>query len=423
MIQQSTPPPSETPELTPAQVVGHTLVALAVAVAFWLAYRFSGAVFVLFSAMVLGTAVRPGLEWFHRRGLTRRTSAVLLYAALLAFALGAALVVLPVASSQAQGIATKVPEYLARTRSELLTSQSVTVRRLAHELPLVAPVDLTVATAGSSRAAVGVALGDLGHMARYAFFLVAILLLGFHWTYEGDVTVRALLLFAPQGRRDQVRELLEAAEEKVGGYVRGQLIVCSVTAVLSLGAFVAIGLPNALVLALVAGAMGAMPVLGGVLAAGLAVLAAAPEPHLIPWVLGAAFVIHLLQEYVVQPRVMGTQVGVHPFTILLAICGFGSLLGIAGAVLAIPMAAILQLLLDRFVFDTTREHQLVPAPDQRDRRSVLALEARTLARDACRQARSKEEGTDLELDAAKNMVESIADDLDRILTARPGATP
>lgn len=419
MTDASAPPPAPPAELfaslRPAQVVGHTLVVVAVVGAFWLTHRFAGAVFTLFTAMVLGTAVRPAVDWLQRRGLSRRLSAVLLYVALFALVVSSALYVVPVASTQAAVITSQVPGYLASTRTSLLTSPSATVRRIALELPLVAPEDATAPSA------VGETRTGLEGLAKSAFGLIAILLLGFYWTAEGDVTVRALLLFAPLERGDRIREVVEAAEERVGGYVRGQLIVSAVTTILSLVAFLAIGLPNALVLALVAGAMGAVPVVGGVLAGIIALLGAASEPHLLPWVFGAALVIHLLQEYVVSQRVMGRRVGVHPFTILLAISGFASLLGVAGAVLAIPMAAIIQLLLDRFVFDTTHERQPVAAPAQRDRRSVLSLEAQTLAQDARRQAGASEARANPQLDEAKNMVESIAQDLDRILTA-PRAT-
>lgn len=415
---------SAAPELfagvTTSQVVGGTLVVVAVVAAFWLTHRFAAAVFTLFAAMVLGTAVRPGLAWLLRRGVSRHLSAVVLYVALLGAGVSAAVLVVPVASSQAAEMAAKVPAYLAEVRSSLLTSPSMTVRRIALELPLVAPDDASAPTT------VGDTRSDLERAAKFAFGMIAILLLGFYWTYEGDVTVRALLLFAPLEQGDRIRELIEAAEERVGGYVRGQLIVCAVTTALSLGAFVAIGLPNALVLALVAGAMGAVPVVGYVLGGAVALLGAASQPALLPWVIGAVGAIHLLQEYVVSPRVLGQRVGVHPFTILLAISGFGSLLGVAGAALAIPMAAIIQLLLDRFVFDTTNEHQPVAASARRDRRSVLSLEAQALALDARRQARSREEGANAQFDEAKNMVESIASDLDRILTARrpaAGAAP
>ena len=108
---------------------------------------------------------------------------------------------------------------------------------------------------------------------------------------------------------------------------------------------------------------------------------------------------------------MRRSVGVHPFVVLLAISGFGSFLGVAGAILAIPMAAIVQLLLDRFVFDPERKNE--PVLVQRDRLGVLQLEAKRVAADVRRQGRDKGEETGE--DEVEEMVESIANELDTLL--------
>jgi len=84
LIEGTTSPeasaPASLPRLDARQIIRNTLAVLAVAGAFWLAYRFADALFTLFAAMVLGTAVRPCLVWLHRRcGLSRHMSAVVLY--------------------------------------------------------------------------------------------------------------------------------------------------------------------------------------------------------------------------------------------------------------------------------------------------------------------------------------------------------
>lgn len=394
----------------------HTLVVVAVAAGFWLAHRFAGTLLTLFAAMVLGTAVRPGVEALARRGVSRRMGGLLLYSALFLALLGAVAIVVPLAIGRASAIVAQAPRLADGVRRSLLASESPAVRGLALEMSALVPA---AEGAPAPVRPVRETLLELELMGALAFRALAVLLLGFYWTLEGEVTVRALLLFTPSGWAERLRELSQAAEEKVGGYVRGQLVVSAVTTALSLVAFLLLGLPDALVLALLAGAMAAVPFVGGALAGAVALLAAWSEPRLIPWVIGAGTAIHLVQEWVVSPRVMGEAVGVHPFTILLAISGLGSLLGVAGAVLAIPMAAILQLLLDRFVFDTGHEHR--PVPDRRGHASVLSLEAKTLALDARRQAARATEGAPDELSQALNMVESIAHDLDRILTAEAPA--
>ena len=119
---------------------------------------------------------------------------------------------------------------------------------------------------------------------------------------------------------------------------------------MSLMAYLIIGLPHALVLAIVAGVLEAVPVFGPVLGAIAPMLVAlSVDPAQMVWVLLAAVVIQQSENYLLVPRIMDRSVGVNAVVTLLAIAGFSALEGLAGAVLAIPMAAIIQLLLDRYV--------------------------------------------------------------------------
>ncbi len=389
-----------------------TLVVLGVVGAFSLVVRFSATLFTFFGAVVLGTALRPGLDWFHRRGCSRRASASLVYLAVVALLVGFVVLLLPLVISQSASAASALPRWVEQARDRLRASSSTVLQRLASELPTLGdpqtaaspPVKVTgeQAFAGSKLFGNGV------------FTVLALLLLGFYWSLEGETAVRTLVRFLPVNRRELTRRIIEEAEAKVGSFVRGQLVVCLMTLAMSIVTFTALGLPNALVLAAIAGAMGAVPIFGAPLGFLPAVLVAASvQPALVPWVIGAGALIHAIQDYVVAPHVMRDAVGVHPFVALLAITGFGSLIGVAGALLAVPLAAVVQLLLDRFVFEVKRPQRLWTP--RRDRLGVLRLAAQKLAHDVRRQARRKAEETGEVDDDAEDLVESIADELDQLL--------
>jgi hypothetical protein len=125
-------------------------------------------------------------------------------------------------------------------------------------------------------------------------------------------------------------------------------------------------------------------------------------------------VIQQLENSLLVPRVMRKAVGVDPFVTLLSIFAFSSLFGIAGALMAIPMAAILQLLLDRFVF-----HPTPIEPDaSRDYASRLRYEAQDLAQGLRNQARLNKGGSDLkvrQIDQVLDEIEAITTDLDALL--------
>jgi hypothetical protein len=187
---------------------------------------------------------------------------------------------------------------------------------------------------------------------------------------------------------------------------------------MALGSYLLIGLPNALVLALIAGVLEAVPMVGPLLGAIPALLVAlSMGPDKLIWVIVSTVVIQQLENSLLVPRVMRKAVGVNPFVTLLAIFAFSSFYGIAGALMAIPLAAIIQLILNHFVF-----HPVTIEPDLstgRDYSSRLRYEAQDLVQDLRKQARLKRDGSDLrikQIDQVMDEIETITTDLDALLT-------
>jgi len=155
------------------------------------------------------------------------------------------------------------------------------------------------------------------------------------------------------------------------------------------------------------------PLLGAVPAA-LVAMSIAPDRLI--WVIVATIVIQQLENSLLVPRIMKKAVGVNPFVTLLALFAFSSLFGLAGALMAIPIAAIIQLVLNHFVF-----HQVtveMEVSDGRDYASRLRYEAQDLAQDLRKQARIKKRGSDLaikQIEQVMDEIETITTDLDSLL--------
>ena len=161
------------------------------------------------------------------------------------------------------------------------------------------------------------------------------------------------------------------------------------------------------------------PLLGAIPAA---LVALSLGPDKLVWVIIATVVIQQLENSLLVPRVMSRSVGVNPFVSLLAFFAFSSLLGLAGALMAIPMAAIIQILLDRFVFGPAAIEPEVSTG--RDYASRLRYEAQDLAQDLRRQARLKKEGSELRVEQTDQMldkIEAITTDLDSLLAQLNGS--
>ena len=395
-----------------------TLVLVFVALSFWLLYRFNQVVFILFIAIVLGTVIRPVVTWLHRRGLPRIAGVILVYLLLLALLISFVLLLFPLIVEQGTTIAAAVPGYYQSLREWMANYPNQLIVRLSEFLPATLPdLEPVQQTGQQMLASAGQALGYVASAAKVIFMATAILLLALHWTLDGPRTIRSLLLLVPMGQRESISELILAMETKVGFYIAGQGVLCLVIGIMALVAYLLIGLPNALVLALVAGLLEAVPMIGPLLGAiPAAVIALSIAPSKLVWVIVATLVIQQIENSVLVPRVMRKAVGVNPFVSLLAIFAFSSLFGIAGALMAIPIAAIIQLLLDRFVFHPAAMEPEVSAG--RDYASRLRYEAQDLAQDLRKQARLKKGGSDLrvkQIDQVLDEIETITTDLDSLL--------
>lgn len=402
------------------RVVWATLVLVSVLLGFWLLYRFNQVVFILFISIVIGTVIRPVVSWLHQRGLPRMAGVILVYILLLALLISFVLLLVPLIVEQSTTIGAAVPGYYQNLRGWMTNYPNQLIVRLGGFLPAALPSLIpgtTQQTGQEVMASAGQALGFMTLTANVVFTAMVILVLAFYWTLEGPRIIQSFLLLLPQDQRESISELVSAMEMKVGSYIAGQGFLCLVIGILALLAYLLIGLPNALVLALIAGLLEAVPMIGpllGAIPAGLAALSIAPNK--LVWVIVATIVIQQLENSLLVPRVMRKAVGVNPFVTLLALFAFSSLFGIAGALMAIPMAAIIQLLLNRFVFHPATMEPEVSAG--RDYASRLRYEAQDMAQDLRKQARLNKGGSDLrvkQIDQVMDEIETITTDLDALL--------
>lgn len=406
------------------RVTWATLVLASIGLSFWLLYRFYQVIFILFVAIVIGTILRPVVAWLHRRGVPQKAGVILIFLLLLALLTGFVLLLFPLITEQSATITAALPGYYQNLRGWLVEHPNPMLDSLNALLPATPSFPDPVQQTGQELLdSAEQMLGYIGSLASGLFTAVSILLLAYYWTVDGPKIIRSLLRLMPMDRRDSTRELISAMETKVGAYIAGQGILMLVVGSMALVAYSLIGLPNVLVLAFVAGVMEAVPLIGPLLGAVPAVLVALTlGPDKIIWVVVASMVIQQLENSILVPRVMRKAVGVNPFVTLLALFSFGSLLGIAGALMAIPIAAIVQLVLNRFVFDPGAKEPSITG--DRNYASRLRYEAQALAQDLSNQARHQQNGSEEDVrqrDQMMDEIEAIAINLDTLLARRSEA--
>ena len=151
----------------------------------------------------------------------------------------------------------------------------------------------------------------------------------------------------PQDRRKRARDVWNAAETRLGMWVRGQLILMSAIGVGTGAAYTLLGVPAALLLGLIAAIAEAVPIVGPLLGAIPAVLVAATvSPQLAAAVAGAYLVLQLIEGNVLVPLVMRNTTGISPFLVIISVLIGGAAGGFVGALLAVPIAAAGEVLIE-----------------------------------------------------------------------------
>ncbi len=411
----------EIPQIPARQLVWWTLGITAVVVCFWLLIRFQGMVLLLLTAIILSTAVRPGVTWLEKRGI-RKPIGILLIFSIVGLLLGLLIwATVPVLVEQSAALSHSLAEGYQLLLQSLQNSSNILIRRFLNLLP----TDLAGFMPGDGSGLTGLRMPVTADEAQRGKVLiglaqaVAVIILTFYWTLEGEYVKNAIFLMIPIKKREDVRQVILKIETTVGGYLLGQGVLCLIIGVMAFVAYLIIGLPHALLLAIFAGLLEAVPTVGPILGAVPAVIIGLSiSPTTALWVILATVIIQQLENGLLVPRVMNRVIGIRPLVSLLALLAFGSLYGILGALIALPLAGVIQLLLDRFLL--ARE-SLEQGENGRGRLSVLRYETNQLVQDVRSQVRHKSGVPSAVSDAVEDELEALALDLESYLAAQGDA--
>jgi len=422
-------PALELPELSVRQLVTATLVVGLVALSVWMLFRFHQVVLILAAGVIISTALQPVVAWLRKRGLPASAAVLLLFSVLALIILLFVRFGAPLVADQAANIGQQLSDAYSGLIKWMQESANLLLRRLAEVLPAQPglPGNVSAApTAGGGVAAAESPFDQLwqtvGVVAGGVYKTLAIFFIAFFWTIESERIKASAIALLPLNRRDPTRDLVNEVEGRVGGYVAGQLLLSAIIGTLSLIAYWLIGLPYALVLALVVALFEFIPVVGPLIGAVPSLiigLSVAPAKAL--WVLVASLIIHQLEANVFGPRVMKRTLGMRPLVTLVAMTAFGTLFGILGALVALPLTAIFQLLLERYLLSNTPQTETT---GERDQIGLLRYQTQELVEDVRKVLRQREGAPADEpgKEHLEDTIEAIALDLDKVLgQARNGA--
>lgn len=299
---------------------------------------------LVFVAIVLASALEPMIGWIRNHvGLRRGLTILLVYAGFFLTVIALALVVVPAAVNQFNDIVDGLPPLVERANDwaatlrprGLSTSVGALIAEAGRTLQPLPPDPDAVIDAGVT-------------VAEAIVSVATILTIVFFWLVEHARLQRFALAFLPAERRAGAREAWNEIENRLGMWVRGQLILMAAMGLATGVAYTILGLPSALLLALVAAVTEAIPIVGPLLGAIPAILVAATvSPELALVVAGIYVVLQIVEGNVLVPLVMRNTIGISPFLVIVSVLVGATAGGIIGALFAVPVAAAIVVLLER----------------------------------------------------------------------------
>ena len=307
----------------------------------WATYLARGALLLIYIAALVAIGFSPIVARLERRRLSGRrrlprwAAILVVYLLIIDVLVTAAVVVVPPLIAQARAFWMAIPDLLHRGQGWLIQrgilSQELTVREAVQQT--------SVGGSDAVSTVVGAVWGFVGGV----FGLLTILILAFYLLIDSQTLFRNFLSVFPIAERARVEGASRRVSTKVSAWLAGQLLLAGI-----IGTSAAVGLwllnvPYFGVLALIAGLGEMIPVVGPILSAIPAVAVAfTVSPATALFVAIFFLVQQQVENHVLVPKVMERQVGVSAGIVIIALLIGGSLLGIVGAILAVPTAAIIQ---------------------------------------------------------------------------------
>lgn len=309
----------------------------------------------ILAALGIAYLLDPVLEKLVARGMSRALGATLLLFGFLGTVVGVLIILIPQAIEQIRVFAADVPAMVERL--------SVWIKaRFDFDLQ-------SHLNAEELQGLLGDAAGPLEHIAKVAlggaFAVLAVLaefllvpVFAYYFLLDWPHIAERVIKMVPPRRRTRVKDILGEIDAVVSGWVRGQAIVTTILAMLYAVAFWIIGVPLAIPIGLLVGALTIIPFVGTFVGAGITMLVLLldwPGGGTVGAVAGTFLVLHLLEAAVLTPKIVGHKVGLSESAALFAVVAGGKLLGFVGILLAVPIAATVAVLLRHAVryYETT----------------------------------------------------------------------
>jgi len=357
-VLHATPPALPTPPVVPGdrthllrfELSPRTMVALALFIAsLWLLIRLWPVLLVLVVALLVAATLSPAVRWLEERRVRRGLGIAIVFTVFFILALLVLALTIPTLVSQAATLFEQEPALRARLADHLAGSPvsaplATWLRNLKY--------DALISSIGATAFAFSLRVVEAAAYGLSALFLALYILI------DRDRLRGGLYAVVPRSHHIRLSRIMMNLETIVGSYIRGQLLTCLLIAVFTFVLLTACGVPNALALAVFAGLADVLPYIGALLSVGPAVLAATSRgPVVAVIVLALMLAYEEFESRVLVPRIYGRAMRLPASVVMFALLAGGTLMGILGALLALPVAATAMMLIEELRVELPGEQE------------------------------------------------------------------
>lgn len=340
-----------------AGTIVKAVVVLALA---WLVFTLRDIVLVVLTAIVIASAIEPGVGALVRRRVPRVISVILVYLLLFGMFFVIFYFFLPSLLADFGSFIANLPQYLSAFASAGVFDQYTQVLGLPAPSGISASAILDgIRSALSLDSTFGNAVSAATHIFGGVFSFFLIVIFSFYFAVIETGVDDFLRVVTPRWHQAYVQGLWRRSQHKIGLWMQGQILLAVIIGVLVYLGLMILGVPHALTLAVVAAAFEIIPVFGPILAAVPAIMIAFVGGGTTLGLLTVALYIiaQQFENHLIYPLVVSRVVGVPPLLVILALIVGGELAGFLGIILSVPVAATIQVLVHDLETGKLQNHE------------------------------------------------------------------
>ncbi|MFA5021411.1 MAG: AI-2E family transporter [Patescibacteria group bacterium] len=331
------------PKKTTIEISTATLFKiLAVVLAVVFSYFIWDIVIMSFIALVLASAISPWVDWLQKWKLPRSLSAFFIYVVALGAIFSSLLLLINPISIEIKNLADDFPSYWQKLsfgwQSFEHFSESHGLQQGVYDA--IQSAQATVAALATN--IFGGAISFVGSV----FNVLVVLVIAFYLAVYDKQMKRKIASVLPEKYQDYSTHLINRMQEKIGLWLRGQLVLSLIIFLLTLGGLSVLGVKYVWVLALIAGVAEIIPYFGPIIAGVPAVFIAFTQSPLLGLLTLLLFVlIQQCENYLITPQIMRRAVGLNPVVVIIAMMIGAKIAGIAGIIIAVPVTTALSVMI------------------------------------------------------------------------------